>query len=306
MRLRQKVIRGIIVLLLKGVAAVVRFLPWNAASRLGGFLGQMVFRTLKKEREKARTHFNLAFGKETDPRNREAVLLKSFENLGRSILEVLKLPQVNKKNIDRLVRFQGEENLKEAFERKKGIVFVTAHFGNWELMGAALSIKGYPTNVIAAPLYDSRIDEIMIGIRTSQGIETITRGGERGSRMILSALKKNQILGLLIDQDIDAEGVFVDFFNRPAYTPSGAASLALRSGASVIFGFIERVKNNRHLVKFEGPAELRRSGNAQKDIHDNTAYFTQVIEKNIRRRPDHWVWMHNRWKTLPSGHHEPS
>lgn len=291
---------------LRGVTLLARLLPWKPARAIGGGLGGAAYSLLTREREKARKHFALAFGDGPGQEAPDAIIRRSFENLGKSLVEVLKLPQINSGNIDRFVRFEGEDNLKAAFEEKKGVVFVTAHFGNWEIMGAALSIKGYPVNVVAAPLYDPRLDEIMKEIRAKQGIQTITRGEDRGGRKILAALKNNQILGLLIDQDIDADGVFVDFFNRPAYTPSGAASLALKSGAAVVFGFVERDEKDFHTVRFEGPVPLTRTGDFKKDVYDNTAWFTKVIEKNVRRRPDQWVWMHNRWKTVPGADHEHS
>ncbi len=305
--MKQKVIRSIIVAALKIISVFFLLLPWKTALRGGAFLGRVGYRRLKREREKAERNFTLAFGNEYTARQKSEILRRSFENLGKSLIEVLKFRQISSSNIDQFVTLEGEENLKKAFSKQKGIVFVTAHFGNWELMGITLAIKGYRTHVIAAPLYDSRLDRIMNRFRLIHGVETITRGGEKGARKILSALKNNQILGLLIDQDIDAEGVFVDFFNRQAFTPSGAATLALKSGAAVILGFIHRELDNRHRIIFSGPVELIRRGEWAQDIHDNTALFTKAIEENIRKHPDQWVWMHNRWQTRdPSAVYESS
>jgi KDO2-lipid IV(A) lauroyltransferase len=305
--MKQKLVRWIIIIVLKANSFFFLLLPWKTALWGGAFLGGVAYQRLKREREKAGKNFTLAFGNLYTDQQKSEILQRSFENLGKSLIEVLKFRQINASNIDQFVTLEGEENLKKAFSKQKGIVFVTAHFGNWELMGITLSIKGYRTNVIAAPLYDSRLDRIMNQFRLIHGVETITRGGEKGARKILSALKKNQILGLLIDQDIDAEGVFVDFFNRKAFTPSGAASLALKSGAAVILGFIHREEDNRHRIIFKGPVELIRRGELAQDIHDNTALFTKAIEENIRKHPDQWVWMHNRWQTRdPSATHEHS
>jgi KDO2-lipid IV(A) lauroyltransferase len=305
--MKQKAVRWIIVVSLKGLSFLFYLLPWKAALWGGGFLGRTAFRFLKRERSRALNNFTMAFGGRYNDLEKNKIVRRSFENLGKNLAEVFKFRQINKKNIDQKVTFKGEASLKQAFANGQGIVFVTAHFGNWELMGAALSIKGYPTNVIAAPLYDPRLDQIMNGYRMIHGVQTITRGEERSGRRILSSLKKNQILGLLIDQDIDADGVFVNFFNRKAYTPSGAASLALKSGASVIFGFIRREENDHHTITLEGPVPLIRNGSMEQNIHDNTAYFTKVIEENINRHPDQWVWMHNRWETeQPPQSHESS
>ncbi|MHB8483310.1 MAG: lysophospholipid acyltransferase family protein [Nitrospiria bacterium] len=305
--MKQKVVRWLIVTCLKTISLLMLLLPWKMALPAGGFLGGLAYKGLKRERNRAWNNFNLAFGDRYDDRQKDEILRKSFQNLGKSLIEVLKFRQIHSRNIDQKVTFEGESCLKEAFAKGKGIVFVTGHIGNWELMGIALSIKGYPTNVIAAPLYDSRLDLMMNQFRLLHGVQTITRGGERGARKILSALKNNQILGLLIDQDIDAEGVFVDFFSRKTFTPSGAASLALKSGASVILGFIHRGEDNHHVVSLKGPVPLVQQGTLEANIYANTAYFTKTIEENISRYPDEWVWMHNRWQTRPgSADHEPA
>jgi KDO2-lipid IV(A) lauroyltransferase len=295
--MKQQAVRWIIIISLKGLSFLFYLLPWKTALWGGGFLGRTAFRFLKRERSQALNNFTMAFGSRYNDSEKNKIVRRSFENLGKNLAEVLKFRQINKNNIDQKVTFRGESSLKRAFANGQGIIFVTAHFGNWELMGAALSIKGYPTNVIAAPLYDRRLDQIMNGYRMIHGVQTITRGEERSGRRILASLKQKQILGLLIDQDIDADGVFVDFFNRKAFTPSGAASLALKSGASVIFGFIRREENNHHIITLEGPVSLIRNGSMEQNIQDNTAYFTKVIEENINRYPDQWVWMHNRWET---------
>ena len=305
--MKQKVVRWLIIAGLKVVSVLILLLPWKIALATGGFLGRVAYQRLKKERDRAWNNFNLAFGDSYNDSQKNEILKKSFENLGKSLIEVVKFSQINSRNIDRMVTFEGEACLREAFAKGRGVVFVTGHTGNWELMGITLSIKGYPTNVIAAPLYDSRLDRIMNQFRSLHGVQTITRGGEKGARKILSALKNNQILGLLIDQDIEAEGVFVDFFNRKAFTPSGAASLALKSGASVILGFIHREPGDRHVVSLTGPVPLIQQGTLEENIYANTAYFTKAIEETIKRHPDQWVWMHNRWQTRRgSASHESS
>lgn len=295
--MKQQLLRTIIRAALKIITVLFLLLPWKTALRGGAFLGRVAYKSLRKEREKAWKNFNLAFQNEYSDQEKSKIILRSFENLGQSLVEVIKFKQIRSDNIDQFVKLEGEESLMKAFSLQKGIVFVTAHFGNWELMGITLAIKGYPTNVIAAPLYDSRLDQLMNNYRLLHGVQTIQRGGERGARKILSALKNNQILGLLIDQDIDAEGVFVDFFNHKAFTPSGAASLALKSGASVILGFIHREPDGRHKIILKGPVELIRQGNMEQNIYENTVLFTKEIEENIRHYPDQWVWMHNRWQT---------
>jgi KDO2-lipid IV(A) lauroyltransferase len=115
----------------------------------------------------------------------------------------------------------------------------------------------------------------------------------------LGVLRKKEILGLLIDQDTQTNGVFVNFFNKKAYTPGGAAQLALKSGATTLMCFVTRLPNNRHRITIEKPMTLTKTDDYQKDIEVNTARFTSRIEEHIKQYPDQWVWMHRRWKTKP-------
>jgi Kdo2-lipid IVA lauroyltransferase/acyltransferase len=205
---------------------------------------------------------------------------------------------LNRGDLDRLVRFEGEEPLKTAASLGRGVVFVTAHIGNWELMGLAVASR-YPLAVVAAPIYDPRVEEIMIRLRSSHGIETLVRESPGYLKRLIGMLRRGGVVGLLIDQDTKTEGVFVPFFHRPAYTPAGAASLAYRTGAAVVVGFIVREGRDRHRVIIQGPLTLARSRDNDHDVRVETARFTKMIEDQIRRTPDQWIWMHRRWKTSP-------
>jgi KDO2-lipid IV(A) lauroyltransferase len=155
-------------------------------------------------------------------------------------------------------------------------------------------------SVVATPVYDDRIDQRLGRARAIHGIETIRRGSAPAGRQLLSALRRNALLGMLIDQDTDVEGVFVPFFGRLAYTPVGAAALALRMDARVLCGFLVREGAARHRVVLEGPIELARSGDADRDALENTARLTNLIERHIRAYPDQWIWFHRRWKRRPN------
>ncbi|HEY5599227.1 MAG TPA: lysophospholipid acyltransferase family protein, partial [Candidatus Manganitrophaceae bacterium] len=192
---------------------------------------------------------------------------------------------------------EGSEYLEAAAAEGKGMILITGHIGNWELMAAALSVRGYPLHVIAAPLYDPRIDEWIVRFRERFKIETISRGSPASSKKILGVLRKKEALGLLIDQDTRVDGVFVDFFNKKAYTPAGAAQLALRSEAATMMCFITRLPDDRHRITIEKPFLLTRTSDHEEDVKVNTARFTARIEEHIKHYPDQWVWMHRRWKT---------
>ncbi len=154
-------------------------------------------------------------------------------------------------------------------------------------------------SVIAAPIEPEQVNDMIVGLRARMGVRTILRGRPGASRELIRIFKENRVLGILIDQDTDVESAFVDFMGRPAWTPTGADSMAIKFGAPVIFGTIERGSDNRHTITIEGPLELVRTGNDEKDIVSNTAMFTKKIEDRIAQNPEQWVWMHRRWRRQP-------
>jgi KDO2-lipid IV(A) lauroyltransferase len=299
MKTRQRLIRQSIVWGLAVLTLFARLLPWNVGVAIGGWVGGLAFAALPSARRRTLAHLALAFGVDATTDERRAIAARSFANLGRSAIELLMLSRRPRTAVERLVTIEGEDRLKTAFAGGRGVIFLTGHFGNWELMAAAVTRRGYHASVVATPVYDQRVDELLVGARAAHGVHTISRGSPAAARHILSCLRRNAILGMLIDQDTDVDGVFVPFFGRPAHTPSGAATLALKTGAAVIFGFMVREGRSRHRLVLQGPVELVRTGNHQRDVEENTAAFTREIERYIRAHPDHWVWMHDRWKRQP-------
>lgn len=295
--LSKRITRTVLFFVLRGIALICRYLPWRLGVQIGGFLGSISFYVLRRERRRSYDSLQIAFGSGISKQALTAIAKKNFRNLGKGLIEVLNLQYLNHEKLDSLVSIEGEEYLKKAEALGKGTILITGHIGNWELMAAILSMRGYRLNVIAAPLYDPRIDEWIILLRSKFNVETISRGSPSSSRKILGVLRKREILGLLIDQDTRVEGVFVNFFNKKAYTPSGAAQLALKSNATTMMCFVTRLPGDRHRITIEKPISLFRSESREKDIEVNTALFTERIEEHIKQYPDQWVWMHRRWKT---------
>jgi len=295
MTFRKRFSRLGLALLIKGIAFIARLLPWRVSVVLGGQLGRFLYHILRKTRAVSFDNLKIAFGAEKDPVESAQIIKKSFIHLGKALIEVLAIPKLKPHEIDSLVSWDGEEYLKNT--NGKGIILIAGHIGNWELMGAALAHRGYAIHAIAAPLYNPRIDELLIGLRTLFGVKTISRGSPSSSRKILEVLRKKEMLALLIDQDTRVDGVFVPFFNKKAYTPAGAAQLALRANAVTVMAFITRLPNNHHRLTIEKPLALFQTGDKKDDIKNNTALFTSQIERQIRVNPDQWVWMHQRWKT---------
>jgi KDO2-lipid IV(A) lauroyltransferase len=273
-------------------------IPWRIGVAVGAGLGSLSWRFLSSSRRLALENLAAAFPDWTEDQ-RASVGRSAMVNLGRAAMEMLMLFRRRRTRIEEWCAIEDEMRLREALSGGRGVVFVTGHTGNWELLAALVARRGYPATVVATPVYDPRLDDLLVAARAAQGVETISRGSSSAARQLLSALRRNSFLGMLIDQDTDVDGAFVPFFGRPAYTPTGAAALALRTGAAVVCGFLVREGAIRHRLIVQGPITLIRTGDHQRDVVENTALFTGLIERHIRAFPDQWVWFHRRWKRRP-------
>jgi KDO2-lipid IV(A) lauroyltransferase len=216
-------------------------------------------------------------------------------HLGKALMETL---AIKPRDLEGIVSFRGLENLQTALAAGKGVVYVTGHIGNWEIMAATVG-RRHPLSVIAAPLDPEPLNALIVDLRDGLGIRTIVRSRPGAAREMIRVFRENRILGILIDQDMDVDGVFVEFLGRPAWTPTAAAQMAMKFGAPVVFGYIHRESAYRHTVTIEGPLELSRTGNDEEDLRSNTALFSRKIEEAILLHPEQWVWMHRRWRRQP-------
>jgi len=257
----------------------------------GGVIGFGAYYLLPRERTRAITHLSQVFS----DKSRSWILRtarRCFIHLGKSLLEIMLMTP---RRLGQIIEFRGEEQLRAAISMGRGVIYVTGHIGNWELMGHAVAAR-FNLSVVAAPIEPEKVNDMIVELRAGMGVRTILRSRPGASRELVRVFKENLILGILIDQDTDVESAFVDFMGRPAWTPTAAASMALKFGAPVIFGYIQRTRDNRHTITVEGPLELVRTGDREKDIIAVTAMLTKKIEDTIRRNPEQWVWMHRRWR----------
>jgi KDO2-lipid IV(A) lauroyltransferase len=282
-----------------GVTRVIklfsRIVPYRLGVWSGGVFGTIAYYLLPRERNRTIAHLFSVFGEKGGPWIRRTAR-RCFAHLGKSALEVMLMTP---RCLSELVDIEGEDNLKAALSRGKGVVFVTGHIGNWEVMAAAVAARQYSVSVIAAPIVPQQVNDMIINLRSDLKVRTIVRGRPGASRELIRVFKENRLLGILIDQDTDVEGAFVDFMGTQAWTPTAAASMAIKFNAPVIFGYTQREKRNRHTVKMEGPIDLVRTGDTEQDIITNTELFTKKIEARIRNNPEQWVWMHRRWRKQP-------
>jgi len=238
---------------------------------------------------------------ELTSQQRDAILRGAFSNLGRLLVEFSHFPALNRNNIADLVTCEGFEHYEEAVRRGKGVLFITGHFGAWELSCFAHSLYANPMKFVVREIDNPKVERLIESYRGLSGNQPIEK--RNASRDILRALRNNETVGILVDQNTTRdEGVFADFFGIPAATTTAVATLALRTGAAVIPGFlIWEPKSRRHRLRFEPPVPLIDTGDTAHDVLENTQAFNRILEKTIRQYPDQWLWIHRRWKTRPLG-----
>ena len=190
----------------------------------------------------------------------------------------------------------GTEHAERAFQKGRGVIFLTAHIGPFECLAHELSISGYNPYIIGTPLKDAMLNELINSNRTKFGAVVIERGKE--TYRVMKNIIAGGTMAILIDQDTSVKSVFVDFFGMPCSTPAGAAIIALKTGAAVVPVFSHLNEHGKHAVDYYHEVHLQTTGNDTEDIIANTQTLTAIIEKQIRRFPEQWVWMHRRWKTL--------
>lgn len=242
----------------------------------------------------------LAFPEKTR-RERARILRGVFTSLGRQLAEVCRFPKYTLENVGRVVVYDGFENFERALARGKGVLFLTAHLGAWELSAFTHSLYGHPLHIVMRPLDNVYLDRLMRRYRTMHGNSTVDK--DDFVRGLLSAMKAGETVGILMDTNMTPpQGVFADFFDIPACTASGLARIALRTDAAVVPGFtIWDPALRKYRLRFDPVLKLIRTGNDDADILANTALFTKVIEEYVRKYPDQWLWVHRRWKTRPAG-----
>ncbi|MBT3312767.1 MAG: lysophospholipid acyltransferase family protein [Desulfobacterales bacterium] len=264
---------------------------------LSGFIGQLWFIIDRKHREITIDNMTRAFGREKNQSEIHDLARKVFSNICLIIFEMGWFVRLNKKEIVKKIKIEGLSNLRAAYEKGKGVLIVTAHLGNWEVGTAALSKTGYPGSIIGRPMDFKPFDKFVSEARKRFEVELIPSVGSM--RKVLNNLGQGRIVVVLLDQNVDwYNGVFVDFFGRPACTNKGLALLARKTGAPVVPVFMVR---DRSLFRGEIGKEipLVKTADKIKDIEINTQNYNDIIETYVRRYPEQWFWVHQRWKTRP-------
>ena len=277
--------------------AVVRSLEWTpiaVAHALGRFYARLLDRAIPRLRRVAERNLRLALP-ELDAKARRSTIDGVFRSIGRLLVTFARFPSIGPDNLDRWIRIEGTGHIDAALERGRGVLFATAHLGNWELSAFAHALASGPMSVLVRPLDNPLIDRMVERRRGLSGNRVMFK--KDFARPILKALAANDKVGILIDQNASLDtGVFVDFFGVPACAGTGLAKLAAHSGAAVIQAYAQWMEDEgRYLLRFEPPLAI--TGDAARD----TQALQAGLEAAIRAHPDQWLWIHRRWKTRPPG-----
>jgi len=275
-------------------------LPRPAARFVGAGFASVAFKMRAPLRRAADFNLRMVFPDWTDEQ-RTQVTRGMIRQVGWMAGEFSQFPKYTRENIQNIVAIDGAENFEAAQARGKGVLFLTGHMSAWELAPFAHALYGHPLHFLVRPVANRRVDALVNYYRCLSGNAPIEKN--RAARAILKVLGDGGTVGILADHNtVIEEGVFVDFFGIPASTTSGLARIALRTDAAVVPGFLRWDQESRkYRLGFGAAVELSRTGDEERDVVENTARFTKVIERFVRAHPDQWLWVHKRWKTRPAG-----
>ncbi|MDD5217915.1 MAG: lysophospholipid acyltransferase family protein [Candidatus Omnitrophica bacterium] len=296
---KRKPYRIILYFFFRFVAGLLYLLPRPVLMKLAGGLGEFAYHIVARQREKALDNLRKAFSREKTEHEIRELAKSMFKHIGFTAAEVLQFPKLDAKRIEELVEAtEAVRVYNELLSEGKGLISITAHIGNFELLAGVFGVKGYHGAVLARRIYYERYNRWIVGLRSGMNVRTIYR--DRASREILDLLSRNEIIGLLPDQDIDSlKGVFVNFFGRPAYTPVAPIRLALASGAPILVNFLIRKPGGRYQLVIGEVIRPVVETTRDETVQICTEKWMACFERVIRQYPEQWAWMHDRWKTQP-------
>jgi len=276
------------------VAALVRPLPMSTVRSVGEVFGRLVYRLAGSRRRIALDNIARAMP-ELSAADRARIVRGVFEHFARMTLELIRFGRLTREEMLALIEIEGEEHVQRAYASGRGLIFFSAHFGYWEMQGLVNPLCWRPISVLARPLDNTRLHEMLERIRTLTGNTVIYRQG--AVRKVLRALAANSGVAILIDQHLQSpDAVLVEFFGRAAATSSMVAALAARTGAAVLPAFGGPLPGGRYRFVYEPPIDPP-ADDSPESLRDFTQRCSDRIEAHVRSHPDLWLWMHRRWRT---------
>ncbi len=284
--------------LLRAVARRAATMPLPRALALGRGLGVLIGSGVRYRRREAAAALARCLPERTPP-DRAAILSRMYRHIGMNLVESARLAGGQLDQVQNLVEFSQSTRVAEELKRGRGALILTAHFGNWDLLSVRTPMAGLPLTIISKELKNNAINSFWMDMRARLGLHIVPRRNSyRACRVVL---KRNELVGFILDQNmIRTEGIFVDFFGRPACTTPGLAFMAAQAAAPVFPIFLVRdaLDPARHTLLVQDPLEPPPDREPA-TIQAATQQYTRIIEAIVRQHPDHWIWIHRRWRTQP-------
>ncbi|MFC2168275.1 lysophospholipid acyltransferase family protein [Acidobacteriota bacterium] len=293
----KKIFDYLLFLSFKLIKLLLSFFPRQFCLFLGRKLGFIFYLFDKRRRHIAVSNLSSALGNNLSPDSLKSIARRSFSHFGEVLMDIIKFSTLKEQNKSRLIEIEGMEHIQNALLEKKGVLLFSGHFGNWEIAPHVISRLG-PLKVMARPLDNVFLEKELYHMRLKLGEEVIYK--HNAAREVLRALRENNMVAILIDQNVlDSEAVFVDFFGKAAATTPGLATFHLRTQAPLVPVFSTPTSAHTFSIKILPPVKVSLSGEYNQDVLKITQICTKIIEDQIRDNPKFWLWFHNRWKTRP-------
>lgn len=281
------------------IAIPLAILPYKISLKIGEILGLLLYYIWKDRRNIALKNIEecVLNGNLFSKRDYKGIIKNSFKNLGKTFVEIIKILFGFSNIVFNKVEIFGEEYFKKAKSKGKGVLFITGHCGNWELMAIVCSLKLEKISVVARPIDNPFINKILEKIRKRFGNKVIYKKG--ALRNIINALRRNETVGILMDQAVVSdEGYVIEFLGKGAWTTKIPALIARKTEASVLPVFINRINGDKHVIKIYPEINLSNGLDREFALVEDTKNFSRYIEDYIREHPSEWLWIHRRWKRV--------
>lgn len=279
----------------KGLSRVVCLLPTGLRNKIGDFIGALCWPLVpRKRRDMAINNAATSMGIGNTAATK--LVKQSAIRFGRMFMEVLCFPKLNRENIDKHVVLEGRQHLENAYALGRGVIVVSSHSGNWELVGPTLALKGFPFVGVTQRQTNDAMDKFINEYRCLSGMRVTYK---TGVREMVTLLGEGMAIGLMIDQDAKEQGAFVNFLGRLASVPQGAAALGRLKDAPIVPLFIAGNDDGTHTITVYPAVLVTKTNDRDADLQQTMQELTLIVEQHVRAYPHEWFWLHNRWKTRP-------
>lgn len=267
-------------------------LPLKTAYKVAVFFSDLHYLFAYKDRKEVKENLKVIFPQKTE-KEIQGIRIRMFRNFAKYLVDFFRFEKIDKEYIKNKIRIENMHYFDQAIARKKGVIVLTAHLGNWELGGVVIALSGYPFWVVALPHKQKKVNDFFNFQRESKGIKVIQLG--KAVRACLNILRENKMVALVGDRDFTEKGIILDFFGKPAFFPEGPAAFSLQTGASIVPGFMIRNPDDSFTLRIEKPFESKPSGDKKKDIKEAILWYKAIFEDYIREYPDQWYMFRRFW-----------